>query len=376
MNNKVDYRFKILYAIGMLMVVAGHCNGGGIPLDIAGWFPYYGFHLSLFAFASGYFYKSSYENNVIRYIIKKTKSLIVPLYIYTFAYGIIVTLSHLAGFTIGWKFTLYNLIIAPVTNGHQFFYNMGGWFVVPLFMVEIANIIFRKVVRSIIPIIPEYIFFIISLFIGLIGNSLAANGYNIDLWLVLTRFTYFFPFFSLGIFYKKTLEKYEQKIPNSLFFITIFGVKLFIIMYYGKNITYTPSWCNDFTEGAAMPIIIGILGIALWMRISTILEPIFWKSRLVNLIANNTYSIMMNQFLGFMILKTFFAILSSLSFLKNFDWQRYKTDIWYYYLPGSIEQTLTLYLISGILFPILLQYIINSFKQMLLKLIILNIPFT
>lgn len=82
MNNKVDYRFKILYAIGMLMVVAGHCNGGGIPLDIAGWFPYYGFHLSLFAFASGYFYKSSYENNVIRYIIKKTKSLIVPLYIY------------------------------------------------------------------------------------------------------------------------------------------------------------------------------------------------------------------------------------------------------------------------------------------------------
>ena len=56
-TDKTDYRFKILYAIGMIMVVAGHyTEGGGINI-LANWFPYYGFHLGLFLFASGYFYK-------------------------------------------------------------------------------------------------------------------------------------------------------------------------------------------------------------------------------------------------------------------------------------------------------------------------------
>ena len=31
-KKKIDYRFKILYAVAILMVVAGHCDGGGITL--------------------------------------------------------------------------------------------------------------------------------------------------------------------------------------------------------------------------------------------------------------------------------------------------------------------------------------------------------
>lgn len=60
MGEKIDYRFKILYAIGMVIIVAGHCWNGGISLFYE-WFPPYAFHLPLFAFASGYFYKNSHE---------------------------------------------------------------------------------------------------------------------------------------------------------------------------------------------------------------------------------------------------------------------------------------------------------------------------
>ena len=28
----IDYRFKILYAIGIIFVVIGHCGGGGINI--------------------------------------------------------------------------------------------------------------------------------------------------------------------------------------------------------------------------------------------------------------------------------------------------------------------------------------------------------
>lgn len=54
--NETNYTFKILYCTGIILVVCGHCNNGGLNLFFD-WFPPYGFHLALFVFSSGYFYK-------------------------------------------------------------------------------------------------------------------------------------------------------------------------------------------------------------------------------------------------------------------------------------------------------------------------------
>ena len=62
-KKKIDYRFKILYAVAILMVVAGHCDGGGISLDFAQWFPYEGIHLALFTFCSGYFFNTPHTHD-------------------------------------------------------------------------------------------------------------------------------------------------------------------------------------------------------------------------------------------------------------------------------------------------------------------------
>ena len=73
-TTNIDYRFKILYAIGIIFVVSGHC---GLPVQIlTDWFPYYSFHLALFVFASGYFYKPENENHIFRYIKKKNKNFV------------------------------------------------------------------------------------------------------------------------------------------------------------------------------------------------------------------------------------------------------------------------------------------------------------
>ena len=45
-KKQIDYRFKLLYALGMIFIVAGHCNTGGISL-LYDWFHVYGFHLGL-----------------------------------------------------------------------------------------------------------------------------------------------------------------------------------------------------------------------------------------------------------------------------------------------------------------------------------------
>lgn len=361
-NSKIDYRFKILYAVAMIMVCCGHTINGGISI-LSDWFPYGGMHLPIFMFSSGYFYKYSSEDHLGTYIFKKIKSLLIPLYLYNLVYGIFVQILKLKGFEFGGELNFTNLLLSPITNGHQFIFNMGGWFIIPLFMVEIYNILIHKLFRYINKNIPEIVFFTISIILGLTGNWLAYLGFLSGWWLVLVRMLYFIPFFGLGIFYHQVLEKYDRKIPNFWYLAIVFAIKLIIVYHYGKMLEYTPSWCNNFNEGPVMPLIIGFLGIALWMRIATILEPVIGRSKFINIIADNTYSIMINQFLGFMIVKTIYALISKVYVVfSDFDWLSYKTNIWWYYMPKGLSFTLIIYVVAGIIFSILVQKFINLIK--------------
>ena len=55
----VNLQFKLLSAIGIIIIVSGHCYHGGMEL-VYNWFPPYSYHLALFVFISGYFYKTDY----------------------------------------------------------------------------------------------------------------------------------------------------------------------------------------------------------------------------------------------------------------------------------------------------------------------------
>ena len=81
----VDYRFKIIYAISMLSVISDHCRGkASIEFNIKGWFPYSSYHMPLFMFAAGYFFKQKNVDSTFKYIIGKFKKLILRIYIYNF----------------------------------------------------------------------------------------------------------------------------------------------------------------------------------------------------------------------------------------------------------------------------------------------------
>ena len=54
-ENKENIQFRILYFIGIILIVANHAGNGSISLAYE-WFPAYSFHLGLFIFASGYFF--------------------------------------------------------------------------------------------------------------------------------------------------------------------------------------------------------------------------------------------------------------------------------------------------------------------------------
>lgn len=361
-EKKVDYRFKILYAVGIIVVVAYHCYGGATNL-FKDWFPYEVYPLPLFAFCSGYFYKSRAEENLPKYYLKKFLSLIVPLYIGTVVYGLLVQVSRLAGFEIGGDFTLDNVLIQPIMNGHEFIYNLGSWFLVPLFMIEIYNVTFRKLVHLIYKDMPEWFFFAVNLALGIFGNNLACKGLNTGWWLVLVRMLFLLSFYEIGILYQTKLEKIDRKIPGFWYFTVLFIIDFAIIYHFGRTFEYSSAWCNNFTEGPVMPIVAGLLGIALWLRIATILEPVIGRSKYLNLVADNTFSIMMNHVLGIMIAKGIFGLISLFyEEFADFDWVSYKTLYQYIYLPRQSVHSLLFYTAMGIVIPILIQKAFDGAK--------------
>ena len=58
-----DIRFTVLSVLGMIFIVDGHLNNSF--LDWGGMFPYYSFHVPLFLFISGYFYRPDFPSEGI-----------------------------------------------------------------------------------------------------------------------------------------------------------------------------------------------------------------------------------------------------------------------------------------------------------------------
>ena len=363
--DKVNYRFRILYALAIIFVVAGHCSGGGISFFYE-WFPVYGFQVGLFVFCSGYFYHTGAADmaQLVPYIGKKLRRLLVPLYLWNAFYAVLTTFLRAAGFELGRPVTLGRLIVSPVTNGHQFDLNLGGWFVVPLAMTYITAALVRTLGMRLLAgagdKTRETVLFLFSLPAGMLGVWLAASGFG-GLWLVAERLLYFLPFFAGGILFRTVLEEKEERIPDIAYFTAVFAAKLAILFMLGEMPVCYPSWMNGFTHGVFMPFFSAALDIAFWLRVCKRLSPVLGRSRIVTALSGSTYAIMIHQFLGFLCVNTVFALIAAhTGHFGNFDWNRYHQDVWYFYLPKDLDQMKILFLAAGLGLPVCVQRAVSA----------------
>ncbi len=370
-KNKIDYRFKLLYAIAMMSVIADHCRGlGSIELNIQGWFHYSSFHMPLFMFAAGYFFKDKNINNTKKYIFEKMKKFIIPIYIYNIFYGFYIQIKKIFKFKYNKNFSFYIIFLEPLT-GDGFVYIKPSWFSIDLFYVEIYNILKRKFLLIFKTEFNEFFFFFIDFLISLSAINYSNKGYNKKIiCMVIFRFMHLNIYYQLGILYKKFLEKYFKKIKNDIYFAIIFLLKLNIHLYYGREIIFHYGRSNYFNYHPLIVIIISFLGIAFWLRISEIFEPILGKNYYINLIADNTYSIMMNHFLALDIIRTiFFLLFKYTKYCKDFNIKRYYLmDYTYIYVPKKIKQVGILYFLNCLFFPVLLKKIIYIIKYKFINL--------
>lgn len=353
-DNGINLTFKILSAIGIIIIVSGHCYKGGISFAYE-WFPVYSFNLSLFVFISGYFYKEKHEDSVLKYIWNRAKRLLIPAYLWNIVYGLFIVIMSNFGYTIGGEVNAYKLFIMPFFDGEGFAYNLGSWFVYPLFLVYVFNILCRKLLKT-IKLNNEYLLLIIYAVIGIVAIEQAIEKRPHGVMLLLTRAAFFLPCFEFGHFYKNKLEKHD-KLNSAAYFAIILAIQL-ILLTFCDNLEYTPSKCTKFLNGCFVPYITSITAIAFWLRVSKLITPIVKNQKLVRLIADNTYSIMIHQMLGFMVVKWIFYFISLVTPLfADFNADKLHSSIWYYYLPKGLTQYAIIYLAGGIFVPILIAVV-------------------
>ena len=214
-NIKTDYNmtFGILSGLAIIMVVAGHL--GYNILTVGDLFPYYSFHVPLFMFISGYFYKETEETHPFGYVVKKARRLLMPYLIWNLVYGLTAWLMRWNGFAMGEEISLRTLFLAPFMHGYQFIYNYAAWFVPVLFVTEMMNLLMRLAGGWIFGKVLsrqnlEWLYLTGSLAVGMAVVYLAAGGHVWGDYKAPGRILFSIPAFRWGSFIRRNWNSMIQ----------------------------------------------------------------------------------------------------------------------------------------------------------------------
>lgn len=139
-----DSVFDIMKGVAIISVVADHCS---LPV-IEGYVNQY--HLATFYFVAGYFFKTSYIDNVKTFVVKRIKRLYIP-FVY---YGLVFLLFHNVFCSLGLypSGDIYSTddfvhnglcLLFQLTSFEPF---MGAmWFATSLLIVSIIYVALRKI---------------------------------------------------------------------------------------------------------------------------------------------------------------------------------------------------------------------------------------
>lgn len=321
---------------------------GGIRL-FTDWFQENSFHMQLFFFASGYFYKIENEQNIKGYIVKKIKKLLIPCLLYNLFYGMINTLLYKIGFSIGEKFNLFDWLLSPFMFGSNFKFNSPDWFIAQLFIVEVINVLIRKLLCDRAKRNGQIISFLF-IFLGVLVTCFGWNGELSALVKILFRTIFCLSWYAIGILYKK-YEVYD-KLNNYVYFVAVFSMQLMLLVYNKGNVSGSVVGFSFGIEPWQV-YMTALLGIAFWLRLCKIIASGMKDNRVISYIGRHTFSIVENQYLGIFILNTILLFINrkvenGIGFVEEYYFTRHN----YIFIYRDIMNFPILYLVFGITVPL------------------------
>ena len=340
---------RALYLIAIVFVVDGHTCFEDM-FDMRGLFSYYSFHLMLFAFASGYLLRDSDTAQPLHLLARKARRLLVPLYAWNLVYGLgAALLRRIGGFALGEPLSAYTLLLAPLTDGEHFVWNLGSWFVFPLFLAQALYLLARRLSRLWGE--REPLTFLLCLIPGAIAVELCAAGHNSPLFLM--RSLILLPGIAGGVLYRRCLEKHDN-LPTVPYLLALVVARVLLFMRY-DHLAYLLSKCTYFDSGAVGVYLGGAIAVAFWLRIARLLAPHLRKSRLALALSRHTFDVMMHHYIGLSLVNLVFLAVHMLGLgAKKFSIARLRTEYGYLYAPPGRQEWNALYLLAGLLVPLLI----------------------
>lgn len=340
--------FRYLYGFAILFVLLSHCDGGGVEM-LSNWMHFGAFHLGIFVFGSGYFFREEKLLNFRLYLWNKVKRLLIPLWCWNLFYGLLLTLLHGFGFTFGEPLTLRGILLFPINSENLYVLNMGSWFIFPFFCVQIlygaGKLLFNLLGR---PKVTDRILQALFVAAGFAGVYFAGHGYHEYALYPVFRILYFMPFYAFGMLYRDFLEKYLSKAPATLYFGTCLLISLMLNARFGKTVYVIPSSC-DYPFGMWATYLAGAVGILFWLRVSAVIADFGKECIPLLVLGRSTWDIMFHQFAGIMAVKAVFAVTGRIfGIFRDFDSAAFSGDIWYLYRPGGMKEFALLYVLGAI----------------------------
>lgn len=364
--------FMVLSAICILFVVDAH-SGGGFKI-LNNLFPYDSFFMPAFVFISGYFYKfpSSFVG-CITFFRRKIKTLLMPFYKYNFGITLLwfipvllINKSLLGTNSLSKdSFTsfhsifdlLYNkLIVVPFSYGTPFDLISPAWFLISLFGTIIGYTVI-KAVLNLITLKNNAVLLIFLSSLGLMAVWLSKLGYSnkVELLLIL-KIMFFLPFFYLGDFIS-SLDR-EGRLSESNYkkmaIISIIVNFILLFFYSPREISFSSLAFMQSFKSIPMfiPFVTAITGIFFYLYVSKLIAKIAGENYWLNLLSENTLTILCLHMFCFNIVNLIFSILSDrLSILRGFNKELFFSSAWYIYTPSV--GFCFLYFIMGVFVPLL-----------------------
>ena len=362
---KNNTQFCLLSATGIFMVVDGHL-GGSCFLDIGGLLQYNFFHMQMFVFISGYFYKGCQEG-IIRYGVRKFRRLMIPYFIWNLIYGLTAQVLRTHGFAFGAPVNFVTLFVEPFRMGYQFVLNHVAWFVPTLFLVELVNAVLEKGIHKGFIRLSSYwekalyyeayirtgLYLLISWAGVCISRTIGTEGFM----LMAVRVLFLLVFYGMGNLYREKLERADT--IKSVWYFSVLLCIAMILTLSGRQLIYGLWNCRDI-PGYVLPYVSAFVGIAFWLRAARILTPAFGNHPLIRFLGRNTYGVMMHHMMVFFLINSIYAYLAlATGIFQSFDFARYQTDFYYCYLPRGMTQFKVFYLFAGIGVPLGFQWCLN-----------------
>ena len=358
----------MLYLMAILFVVDGHIPLTGELLNFGGLFRYYSFHMLMFAFGSGYFFHSDCSFGSA--LLKDCRRLLLPLYLYNIAYGLIAAfLRKGLGTEIGSSLSMYTLLIAPILDGQHFAYNLGAWFIGALFLV-------RTVYRALYNLCSRYMTApdagaaVLSFVLGSLAVYSARTFEVLPVMLPLLRAGILLPGYALGFLYRTRLERIDR-MPTLPYLTILVLLRVLFTTIVPEN-AYLLSDLSYIPCGPAGIYLGGLLAIAFYLRIARILSVHIAGCRPLLYVSRHTFEIMMHHGLGLFVLNVGFLLLNWLHLgARDFSVLQLRTVVNYVYAPDGAPQWAALYLIFSIVFSCLIAWLTEraagQIRQMIRK---------